>query len=71
MKKRFIFALALMAAMFLGGLICEGTTLAQNSNSSTTMGNMNSSSMRGRRRHRRGYRRRHRRGTRMPKNSNT
>jgi len=70
MKKRFIFALALMAAMFLGGLICEGTTLAQNSNSSTTMGNKNSNSTMGGRRHRRG-RRRHRRGPKMPKNSNT
>ena len=70
MKKSLLFALALMAAMFLGGLVYEGTTAAQNSNSSRTMGNMNSSSMRGRRRHRRGYRPRHRRGRRATGNGN-
>ena len=64
MRNKFFFALALIAAMFFGGLVYEGTTSAQNTNSNTTMSNMGSSSRMGRRRYRRGYRRRHRRGRR-------
>ena len=75
MKKSLFLALALMAAMGLGGLVYESAAAAQNTNSSTTsMGNMGPKTNMGGRRHRRGRRhaRRHRRGRmgRMPKNSN-
>lgn len=63
MKKSLFFALALMVVMGLGGLVYESASAAQNTNSSTTMGNMGPKSNMGRR-HRRGRRhgRRHRRG---------
>jgi hypothetical protein len=72
MKKNLIFALVLMVATCLGGLLYEGTAAAQNSNSSTTMA-PRSNAMRGRRRHRRHWRRhgrRHGRRGRMGKNAN-
>ena len=64
MKKSLFFALALMVVMGIGGLVYESASAAQNTNSSTTMGNMGPKSNMGRRHRRHGRRhgRRHRRG---------
>jgi len=73
MTKKLSFALALMAALFFGGLVYETASAGQNNNSNMTMGPSRSMNRRHHRRHHRRWWRRHRRGRmgRRGGNSNT
>ncbi len=63
MTKKLFMSLALMVTMALGCIVFESSAYAQNTNSSTTMGDKHMGGSMGRRRHRRRWhRRRHRRG---------
>jgi hypothetical protein len=71
--KKLSLVLALMVVTLFGGLLIEGVSAAQNSNSSTTMGpyqDRRDNMRRRHRRHRRRHRRHERRGRRRMGNAN-